>query len=121
VIGVSVALEATLRRAKGSIRVAQSTTPIAAKIAPPSFPLSDYCQNPSIPCACRAAPHVPDREAIYQCFPGVEGGYYFIAGIGVNHRQSGGICSHPCGWPRPRAEVNGGYLSYAKARNGNPF
>lgn len=62
------------------------------------------------------------QEEIYQRFPGVEGSYYFIAGIGVNYQRSGRISLAPMrtgiGF---RAGVNVGYLSYTRDRDILPF
>ena len=62
--------------------------------------------------------NLPDTEAIFQRFPGVEGSYYFIAGIGVNYQQSGRIILAPMRTGVGlRAGANIGYLSYTKERN----
>lgn len=61
-------------------------------------------------------------EDIYQRFPGVEGSYYFIAGIGVNYQRSGRISLAPMRTGVGlRAGVNAGYLSYSKERSWLPF
>jgi hypothetical protein len=66
--------------------------------------------------------NLPDPEAIYQRFPGLEGSAYFVAGIGVNYQQSGRVVLAPMRTGVGlRAGVNGGYLSYAKERNWIPF
>jgi hypothetical protein len=66
--------------------------------------------------------NLPDPEAIYQRFPGLEGTAYFVAGIGVNYQQSGRVVLAPMRTGVGlRAGVNGGYLSYAKERNWIPF
>ena len=65
---------------------------------------------------------LPNTDAIYQRFPGVDGSYYFIAGIGVNYQQSGAIVLAPMRTGVGlRAGVNAGYLSYSKERNWVPF
>jgi hypothetical protein len=61
-------------------------------------------------------------EEIYQRFPGVEGTYYFIAGIGVNYQRSGRISLAPMRTGvGVRAGVNAGYLSYSRERSWLPF
>jgi len=66
--------------------------------------------------------NLPDAEAIYERFPGIEGSAYFIAGIGVNYQQSGHIVLAPMRTGVGlRQGVNGGYLSYSKERNWLPF
>lgn len=65
---------------------------------------------------------LPNTEAIYQRFPGVDGSYYFVAGIGVNYQQNGSIILAPMRTGVGlRAGVNAGYLSYSKERNWVPF
>lgn len=66
--------------------------------------------------------NLPDPDAIYERFPGVEGSAYFVAGIGVNYQQSGHVVLAPMRTGVGlRTGVNGGYLSYAKERNWLPF
>jgi len=66
--------------------------------------------------------NLPDPEAIYERFPGIEGSAYFVAGIGVNYQQSGHVVLAPMRTGVGlRSGVNGGYLSYAKERNWLPF
>jgi hypothetical protein len=61
-------------------------------------------------------------EEIYRRFPGVEGTYYFIAGIGVNYQRSGRISLAPMRTGvGVRAGVNAGYLSYSRERSWLPF
>lgn len=62
------------------------------------------------------------QEEIFQRFPGVEGTYYFIAGIGVNYQRTGRISLAPMRTGiGVRAGVNAGYLSYTRERNILPF
>jgi hypothetical protein len=66
--------------------------------------------------------NLPDPEAIYERFPGVEGSAYFVAGIGVNYQKSGNVVLAPMRTGVGlRSGVNGGYLSYSKERNWLPF
>jgi hypothetical protein len=66
--------------------------------------------------------NLPNPEAIYERFPGVEGSYYFVAGIGVNYQQSGNVVLAPMRTGVGlRTGVSGGYLSYSKERSWLPF
>lgn len=61
-------------------------------------------------------------DDLYQRFPGVEGSYYLIAGIGVNYQRSGRISLAPMRTGLGlRAGVNAGYLSYTQERSWLPF
>ena len=61
-------------------------------------------------------------DRLFQRFPGVEGTFYFVAGIGVNYQRYADITLAPMrtgiGW---RAGVNAGYLSYTPERSWVPF
>ena len=62
------------------------------------------------------------QEEIFQRYPGVEGTYYFIAGIGVNYQRTGRISLAPMRTGLGiRAGVNAGYLSYTRERDILPF
>jgi hypothetical protein len=66
--------------------------------------------------------HLDDSEEIYQRFPGVEGTFYFVAGVGVNYQQTGDIILAPIRTGVGlRAGANVGYLRYTKKRSWNPF
>lgn len=66
--------------------------------------------------------NLPNADALFQRFPGVEGSYYFVAGIGVNYQQSGRIILAPMRTGVGlRAGANIGYLSYTRERNILPF
>ncbi len=61
-------------------------------------------------------------DRIFQKFPGVEGSYYFIAGIGVNYQRAGDITLAPMRTGVGlRAGVNAGYLTYTREHTLNPF
>jgi hypothetical protein len=63
-----------------------------------------------------------NTNAIFQRFPGVEGSYYLVAGIGVNYQQAGNIILAPMRTGVGlRAGANIGYLSYTRERNLLPF
>src|ERR1700709_1738395 len=36
-----------------------------------------------------------ESRRLYQCFPGIEGSIYFVAGLGVNYQRSGGVTLAP--------------------------
>ena len=63
-----------------------------------------------------------EKRRLYQRFPGVEGSFYFIAGVGVNYMRSGGVTLVPMrtglGW---RAGVNAHYETYSERRDWFPF
>ena len=66
--------------------------------------------------------NLPNNEALFQRFPGVEGSYYVVAGIGVNYQQSGDIILAPMRTGVGlRAGANIGYLSYTRERRILPF
>jgi len=63
-----------------------------------------------------------DPDDIYRRFPGVEGTYYFVAGIGVNYQRAEGITLVPMRTGVGlRAGANVGYLSYSRRRSWFPF
>lgn len=54
---------------------------------------------------------------IYQRFPGVEGTYYFVAGIGVNYQRANRVTLAPMRvGVGLRAGANIGYLAYSRKR-----
>ena len=59
--------------------------------------------------------HLPDVDSLFQRFPGVDGSFYFIAGVGVNYQQSGDIIMAPIRTGVGlRAGVNIGYMHYTR-------
>ncbi|HTT83103.1 MAG TPA: DUF1134 domain-containing protein [Rhizomicrobium sp.] len=61
-------------------------------------------------------------DRLFQKFPGIEGSYYFIAGIGVNYQRADGITLAPMRTGIGlRAGVNAGYLTYTRQQSLNPF
>ena len=61
-------------------------------------------------------------DRLFQKFPGVEGTYYFIAGIGVNYLRSNNITLAPMRTGVGlRAGVNAGYLTFTRTATINPF
>jgi hypothetical protein len=66
--------------------------------------------------------NLPNTEAIFERFPGVDGSAYFIAGISVNYQQNGRVILAPMRTGVGlRGGVNIGYLAYTKERNFLPF
>ena len=62
----------------------------------------------------------PDR--IFQKFPGVDGSFYLIAGLGVNYMRSNGITLAPMrSGVGLRAGVNAGYVTFTRQQTYNPF
>ncbi|HWA22375.1 MAG TPA: EipA family protein [Caulobacterales bacterium] len=61
-------------------------------------------------------------DEIYERFPGVDGSYYFIAGIGVNYQRNGHITLAPMrAGVGLRAGANIGYLAYTRKRHVLPL
>lgn len=61
-------------------------------------------------------------EQIFQRIPGVEGSYYFIAGIGVNYLRAGNLTLAPMRTGLgARAGVNVGYLNFTPEREWVPL
>jgi hypothetical protein len=62
------------------------------------------------------------EERLFQRFPGVEGSYYFVAGIGVLYQRSGGVTLAPMRTGVGlRAGVNAQYQEYSEKRDWFPF
>lgn len=63
-----------------------------------------------------------DSADIYRRVPGVDGSYYFVAGVGVNYQNDGVITLAPIRTGVGlRAGVNIGYLHYARKQSWFPF
>jgi hypothetical protein len=61
-------------------------------------------------------------ERLFQKFPGVEGSFYLVAGIGVNYLRAGGITLAPMRTGVGlRAGANAGYLTFTRKASINPF
>ena len=61
-------------------------------------------------------------DRLFQKFPGVEGTYYFVAGIGVNYLRADHITIAPMRTGVGlRAGVNAGYLTFTRESSLNPF
>lgn len=65
---------------------------------------------------------LPDDEALFQRYPGVEGSAYFIGGVGLNYNKSGDTVLAPVrlgvGW---RLGASIGYMHFTKEKSWNPF
>ncbi|MBK1720288.1 DUF1134 domain-containing protein [Thiocystis violacea] len=65
---------------------------------------------------------LPNEEALFQRYPGVEGSLYFIGGVGVNYLQSGDVVVAPirvgAGW---RQGISAGYMDFTERAHINPF
>ncbi|HEX3675245.1 MAG TPA: EipA family protein [Rhizomicrobium sp.] len=61
-------------------------------------------------------------DRLFQKFPGVEGSYYFIAGIGINYMRASHITIAPMRTGIGlRAGVSAGYLTFTRDETINPF
>lgn len=66
--------------------------------------------------------NLKDERRLYQRFPGAEGSYYFVAGIGVNYLRSGGVTIAPMRTGLGlRAGVNAHYLVFTQNRDWFPL
>src|SRR5579862_3170622 len=66
--------------------------------------------------------NLKDERRLYQRFPGAEGSYYFVAGIGVNYLRSGGVTIAPMRTGLGlRAGVNAHYLVFTQERDWFPL
>lgn len=63
-----------------------------------------------------------DKNAIFQRFPGIEGSYYFVAGVGLHYMQANGIVLAPIRTGVGlRAGVNIGYMHITPKESWVPF
>lgn len=66
--------------------------------------------------------NLPEKDAIFQRFPGVDGSLYFVAGVGMNYQQRGDVVLAPMrlgvGW---RTGASVGYLHYTRDRRYFPL
>ena len=66
--------------------------------------------------------HLQGPDNIFQRFPGIEGTFYFVAGVGVNYQQSGKVILAPIRTGIGlRAGANIGYLHYTRKHSWVPF
>lgn len=66
--------------------------------------------------------NLPNKDAIYQRYPGVDGSLYYFAGVGMNYQQRGDTVLAPIrlgvGW---RAGASVGYMHYTRDRRYFPL
>jgi len=63
-----------------------------------------------------------DADRLFQKFPGVDGSFYLIAGLGVNYMRANGITLAPMRTGVGlRAGVNAGYVTFTREKTYNPF
>jgi hypothetical protein len=63
-----------------------------------------------------------DDDRLFRKFPGVDGSFYFVAGIGVNYERADGITLAPMRTGVGlRAGANVGYLTFTREHSFNPF
>ena len=66
--------------------------------------------------------NLPDKDAIFQRYPGVDGSLYYVAGVGMNYQQRGDTVLAPMrlgvGW---RAGASVGYMHYTRDRRYFPL
>jgi len=65
---------------------------------------------------------LPRADAIFQRFPGVDGSFYYVGGVGVNYQRSEGIVLAPIrAGVGLRARASIGYTHYTRKRSWLPF
>jgi hypothetical protein len=63
-----------------------------------------------------------EDHRLFQRFPGVEGSFYFVAGLGINYQRSGGVTLAPMRTGVGlRAGVNAQYQVYSDRRDWFPL
>ena len=63
-----------------------------------------------------------DPDRLFQKFPGVDGSFYLVAGLGVNYMRANGITIAPMRTGVGlRAGVNAGYITFTREKTYNPF
>jgi hypothetical protein len=66
--------------------------------------------------------NLKDQNALFQRFPGVEGTFYYVAGVGVNYQRSNNITLAPIRTGVGlRAGANIGYLHYTRKHSWLPL
>ena len=66
--------------------------------------------------------NLPNGEAIYRRYPGVEGSAYLVGGIGINYQQRDDVILAPMrSGVGLRLGASVGYLKYTKSREWLPF
>ena len=66
--------------------------------------------------------NLPNKDAIFRRYPGVDGSLYVVAGVGMNYQQRGNTVLAPIrvgvGW---RTGANVGYMHYTRSRHYFPL
>ena len=66
--------------------------------------------------------NLENTEALFQRYPGVDGSFYVVAGIGINYQQAGKVILAPIRTGVGlRAGASVGYLHYSKQHSWIPF
>jgi hypothetical protein len=66
--------------------------------------------------------NLDNTEALFQRYPGVDGSFYVVAGLGVNYQQAGDVILAPIRTGVGlRAGASVGYLHYSKEHSWIPF
>ena len=67
--------------------------------------------------------HLKNTEDLFQRYPGVDGSFYFVAGLGVNYQQAGNVILAPIrtGVGLRTTGANIGYLHYNKEHSWLPL
>jgi hypothetical protein len=65
---------------------------------------------------------LPNEEALFQRYPGVDGSFYFVAGLGMNYQRAGDVTLAPIRTGVGlRMGANVGYLHYGREHSLVPF
>lgn len=66
--------------------------------------------------------HLPRPSAIFQRYPGVDGSFYFVGGVGMNYQQRDQVVLAPIRLGVGlRAGASVGYMHYTPKKTYNPF
>lgn len=65
---------------------------------------------------------LPNTEAIYKRYPGVDGSLYYVGGVGINYQRLDGVTLAPIRLGAGlRAGASVGYMHYRKEKSLNPL
>ncbi|MDM4767760.1 DUF1134 domain-containing protein [Pelomonas sp. SE-A7] len=65
---------------------------------------------------------LPNVGAIYRRYPGVDGSFYYVGGVGINYQRANGVTLAPIRLGVGlRAGASVGYLHYRREKSFNPF
>lgn len=66
--------------------------------------------------------HLPDVDAIFRRYPGVEGSLYYIGGVGINYQRLDGVTLAPIRLGVGlRSGASVGYMHYRRQKSLNPL